>query len=170
MVNKNDSSPSIEQSLKMIEEKLSLQKGKKKQFKTNGGKEKKTSLSNLFENNKKNIKKSNFPKEKEEVLLLTKKIGEPKKTISHKNKVLKKSKNISKMNKEENVIYNIKDPKNLSKTTDLAVIIKKLKKIRDKKLVKKKGIKSKKINKEIKNLNETINLAEDLFKKELLDL
>ena len=41
-MNNKNTSPTIEQSLKMIEEKLSLQKGKKKQFKTNGGKEKKT--------------------------------------------------------------------------------------------------------------------------------
>ena len=48
------------------------------------------------------------------------------------------------------------------------LIIKKLKNIRDKILNKKK--KSKEINKEIEKLNETIDLAEDLFKKELLDL
>tara|TARA_B100000686_G_C16230032_1_gene684393 strand:- start:9 stop:140 length:132 start_codon:yes stop_codon:yes gene_type:complete len=43
-----------------------------------------------------------------------------------------------------------------------------LKGIRDKKLNKNK--KSKKNNREIRKLNETIDLAEDLFKKELLDL
>ena len=71
--------------------------------------------------------------------------------------------------KEDNEInLTIKDSKNLNKTTELAVIIKKLKSIRDKKLDNNK--KSKKINKEIRKLDETIDLAEDLFKKELLDL
>ena len=62
------------------------------------------------------------------------------------------------------------DNRNLSKTTDLAVIIKKLKNIRDNKINSNKTRSSKKINNEIKKLNETINLAEDLFTKELLDL
>ena len=48
------------------------------------------------------------------------------------------------------------------------MIIKKLKNIKDKILNKNKN--SKEINKEIGKLNETIDLAEDLFKKELLDL
>ena len=58
----------------------------------------------------------------------------------------------------------------MNKTTDLAVIIKKLKRIRDKKINDNKSKISEKINKEIQKLNETIDLAEDLFKKELLDL
>ena len=49
------------------------------------------------------------------------------------------------------------------------MIIKKLKKIRDEELNNNKE-KSLKKNKEIIKLNETIDLAEDLFKKELLDL
>jgi len=60
--------------------------------------------------------------------------------------------------------------KQLNKTIDLAVIIKKLKKIRDEELNNNKEKSLKKKNKEIIKLNETIDLAEDLFKKELLDL
>ena len=99
-------------------------------------------------------------------MLLTNKINE-------KDKDLKKTVN-PKINKapekkeEKEIDLNIESSRNLSKTTDLAVIIKKLKNMRDKKLNNKK--KSKKINKEIRKLNETIDLAEDLFKKELLDL
>ena len=50
------------------------------------------------------------------------------------------------------------------------MIIRKLKRIRDKKINNNKSKISEKINKEIQKLNETIDLAEDLFKKELLDL
>jgi len=50
------------------------------------------------------------------------------------------------------------------------VIIKKLKKIRNEELNNNKEKSLKKKNKEIIKLNETIDLAEDLFKKELLDL
>ena len=48
--------------------------------------------------------------------------------------------------------------------------VKKLKNIRDNKTNSNKIRSSKKLNNEIKKLNETINLAEDLFTKELLDL
>ena len=83
-------------------------------------------------------------------------------------KVKPKENNKKKQDKE--IDLNIKDHKNLNKTTDLAVIIKKLKRIRDKKINNNKSKISKKINKEIQKLNETIDLAVDLFKKELLDL
>lgn len=52
----------------------------------------------------------------------------------------------------------------------MAVIIKKLRLIRDKKLDNNNRKVSQKIKMEIKKLNETIDLAEELFKKELLDL
>ena len=71
---------------------------------------------------------------------------------------------------KEKIDLNIKDHINLIKITDLAVIIKKLKNIRDRKINNDKRKISNKINSEIKKLNETINLAEELFKKELLDL
>ena len=70
----------------------------------------------------------------------------------------------------QEINLNIKDDKNLNKTTDMAVIIKKLRLIRDKKLDNNNRKVSQKIKMEIKKLNETIDLAEELFKKELLDL
>ena len=105
--------------------------------------------------------------------MLTKKVDDKGKIIKLKeNKILQKKVKVNSESiiekEEEKINLNIKDHKNLSKTTDLAVIIKKLKNIRDKKLNNKKN--SKKINKEIKKLNETVDLAEELFKKELLDL
>ena len=117
---------------------------------------------------------SNLFKKNDDVLLLTKKIDNKGKVIDFKKKenLRKKLKNKPKekikKRKDKEFDLNIKDYKNLKKTNDLAVIIKKLKNIRDKILNKKK--KSKEINKEIEKLNETIDLAEDLFKKELLDL
>ena len=166
----NDTSPTIEQSLKMIEEELKARnKGKSdsKTFSKNtdllkeNGKIK-LPLSNLFKKNDKSKKKISKPQIKDDVLLLTKKIDNKGKVVDFKRK--EKIKKI----KDEKFDLNIKDYKNLKKTTDLAVIIKKLKNIRDKILNKKKN--SKEINKEIGKLNETIDLAEDLFKKELLDL
>ena len=106
---------------------------------------------------------------KDDVFLLTKKVVDKDKIINLKEiKVKPKENNKKKQDKE--IDLNIKDHKNLNKTTDLAVIIKKLKRIRDKKINNNKSKISKKINKEIQKLNETIDLAEDLFKKELLDL
>ena len=165
-----DNLPTIEQSLKMIEEELKIRsKGKSdsKTFSKNtdllkeNGKIK-LPLSNLFKKNDKSKKKILKPQIKDDVLLLTKKIDNKGKVVDFKRK--EKIKKI----KDEKFDLNIKDYKNLKKTTDLAMIIKKLKNIKDKILNKKKN--SKEINKEIGKLNETIDLAEDLFKKELLDL
>ena len=165
-----DTPPTIEQSLKMIEEELKIRnKGKSdsKTFSKNtdllkeNGKIK-LPLSNLFKKNDESKKKILKPQIKDDVLLLTKRIDNKGKVVDFKRK--EKIKKI----KDEKFDLNIKDYKNLKKTTDLALIIKKLKNIRDKILNKKKN--SKEINKEIGKLNETIDLAEDLFKKELLDL
>ena len=175
MVN-NGTSPTIEESLKMIEEKLKIQK-KGISEKTNVLKEDRTkssSLSKLFKENKE--EKIIKPKKKDKVLLLTKKIDDKGKIVDLKKdkisqKELKvKPKNIVEKKQDEGTGLGIKDHKNLNKTIDLAVIIKKLKKIRDEELNNNKEKSLKKKNKEIIKLNETIDLAEDLFKKELLDL
>ena len=172
--------PTIEESLRMIEEKLS--KGEKNKKKTSNSEtfnqNKKPSLeSSLLSDllDKKKISKKNVKKKEkdDDVLLLTKKVNKNGEIIDLKTtkKVLPKSeKEIT--NKIEDDQYkkldNNSSNKNLSKTGDLAVIINKLKEIRDKKINKKKHSKS--INKEITKLNETILLAEELFKKELLNL
>ena len=183
--------PTIEESLRMIEEKLS--KGEKNKKKTSNSEtfnqNKKPSLkpsllSDLLDKkeiSKKNVKKKEkdddvllLTKEKDDdVLLLTKKVNKNGEIIDLKitKKVLPKSeKEIT--NKIEDDQYkkldNNSSNKNLSKTGDLAVIINKLKAIRDKKINKKRHSKS--INKEITKLNKTILLAEELFKKELLNL
>ena len=175
MANK-DTSPTIEESLKMIEEKLKIQK-KGISEKTNVLKEDRTkssSLSKLFKENKE--EKIIKPKKKDKVLLLTKKIDDKGKIVDLKKdkisqkKLKVKSKNIVEKKQDEGIDLSIKDHKNLNKTIDLAVIIKKLKKIRDEELNNNKEKSLKKKNKEIIKLNETIDLAEDLFKKELLDL
>jgi len=177
-----DTPPTIEQSLKMIEEELKIRnKGKSdsKTFSKNtdllkeNGKIK-LPLSNLFKKNDKSKKKILKSQIKDDVLLLTKRIDNKGKVVDFKKKenlqkkLQNKPKEKIKKIKDEKFDLNIKDYKNLKKTTDLALIIKKLKNIRDKILNKKKN--SKEINKEIGKLNETIDLAEDLFKKELLDL
>ena len=175
MVNK-DTSPTIEESLKMIEEKLKIQK-KGISEKTNVLKEdiaKSSSLSKLFKEYKE--EKIIKPKKKDKVLLLTKKIDDKGKIVDLKKdkisqkKLKVKPKNIVEKKQDEGIGLSIKDHKNLNKTIDLAVIIKKLKKIRDEELNNNKEKSLKKKNKEIIKLNETIDLAEDLFKKELLDL
>jgi hypothetical protein len=175
MVN-NGTSPTIEESLKMIEEKLKIQK-KGISEKTNVLKEDRTkssSLSKLFKENKE--EKIIKPKKKDKVLLLTKKIDDKGKIVDLKKdeisqkKLKVKPKNIVEKKQDEGTGLGIKDHKNLNKTIDLAVIIKKLKKIRDEELNNNKEKSLKKKKKEIIKLNETINLAEDLFKKELLDL
>mgnify|MGYP000117810067 FL=1 len=175
MVN-NGTSPTIEESLKMIEEKLKIQK-KGISEKTNVLKEDRTkssSLSKLFKENKE--EKIIKPKKKDKVLLLTKKIDDKGKIVDLKKdkisqkKLKVKPKNIVEKKQDEGIGLSIKDHKNLNKTIDLAVIIKKLKKIRDEELNNNKEKSLKKENKEIIKLNETIDLAEDLFKKELLDL
>lgn len=175
MVNKG-TSPTIEESLKMIEEKLKIQK-KGISEKTNVLKEDRTkssSLSKLFKENKE--EKIIKPKKKDKVLLLTKKIDDKGKIVDLKKdkisqkKLKVKPKNIVEKKQDEGIGLSIKDHKNLNKTIDLAVIIKKLKKIRDEELNNNKEKSLKKKNKEIIKLNETIDLAEDLFKKELLDL
>ena len=168
-MDKKDTFPTIEQSLKMIEEELKARNKGKSDSKTF---RKNTRL--LKENGKIRLPLSNLFKKNDDVLLLTKKIDNKGKVIDFKKKenLRKKLKNKPKEKikkiKDKEFDLNIKDYKNLKKTNDLAVIIKKLKNIRDKILNKKK--KSKEINKEIEKLNETIDLAEDLFKKELLDL
>ena len=173
-MNNKDNSPTIEQSLKMIEEKLKSEKTIKKIDKNINKEKKNKSLKSLF---KKNSNDKNIvvkPKKKDNVFLLTKKVDDKGQIIDLKNNkvaIEKKKYQPKKIveKKEDNEInLTIKDSKNLNKTTELAVIIKKLKSIRDKKLDNNK--KSKKINKEIRKLDETIELAEDLFKKELLDL
>ena len=175
MVN-NGTSPTIEESLKMIEDKLKIQK-KGISEKTNVLKEDRTkssSLSKLFKENKE--EKIIKPKKKDKVLLLTKKIDDKGKIVDLKKdkisqkKLKVKPKNIVEKKQDEGTGLGIKDHKNLNKTIDLAVIIKKLKKIRDEELNNNKEKSLKKKNKEIIKLNETIDLAEDLFKKELLDL
>ena len=175
MANKNIS-PTIEESLKMIEEKLKIQK-KGISENTNVLKEnraKDPSLSKLFKENKE--EKIIKPKKKDNVLLLTKKINDKgtivdlKKDKISQKKLKVKPKNIVEKKQDEGTGLGIKDHKNLNKTIDLAVIIKKLKKIRDEELNNNKEKSLKKKNKEIIKLNETIDLAEDLFKKELLDL
>ena len=175
MVN-NGTYPTIEESLKMIEEKLKIQK-KGISEKTNVLKEDRTkssSLSKLFKENKE--EKIIKPKKKDKVLLLTKKIDDKGKIVDLKKdkisqkKLKVKPKNIVEKKQDEGIGLSIKDHKNLNKTIDLAVIIKKLKKIRDEELNNNKEKSLKKKNKEIIKLNETIDLAEDLFKKELLDL
>jgi len=175
MVN-NGTSPTIEESLKMIEDKLKIQK-KGISEKTNVLKEDRTkssSLSKLFKENKE--EKIIKPKKKDKVLLLTKKIDDKGKIVDLKKdkisqkKLKVKPKNIVEKKQDEGIGLSIKDHKNLNKTIDLAVIIKKLKKIRDEELNNNKEKSLKKKNKEIIKLNETIDLAEDLFKKELLDL
>ena len=175
MVN-NGTSPTIEESLKMIEEKLKIQK-KGISEKANVLKEdraKSSSLSKLFKENKE--EKIIKPKKKDKVLLLTKKIDDKGKIVDLKKdkisqkKLKVKPKNIVEKKQDEGIGLSIKDHKNLNKTIDLAVIIKKLKKIRDEELNNNKEKSLKKKNKEIIKLNETIDLAEDLFKKELLDL
>ena len=175
MVN-NGTSPTIEESLKMIEEKLKIQK-KGISEKTNVLKEDRTkssSLSKLFKENKE--EKIIKPKKKDKVLLLTKKIDDKGKIVDLKKdkisqkKLKVKPKNIVEKKQDEGTGLGIKDHKNLNKTIDLAVIIKKLKKIRDEELNNNKEKSLKKKNKEIIKLDQTIDLAEDLFKKELLDL
>ena len=157
MANKS-TSPTIEESLKMIEEKLKTQKRNIKVNKNiikNTNKD--SSLINLFEKKEENKKVKKIEK-KDDVLLLTRKVDDKGKIIDTR----KKSK--------EKIDLNIKDQINLIKINDIAVIIKKLKNIRDRKINNDKRKISNKINSEIKKLNETINLAEELFKKELLDL
>ena len=173
-MNNKDNFPTIEQSLKMIEEKIKFEKKSNKTNKKSFNKKESKSLINLFKINKDKKKIITKPKKKGNVLLLTKKVDDKGQIIDLQNKKVdveqKKSrpKRIVEKKEDKEINLTIKDNKNLNKTTELAVIIKKLKGIRDKKLNKNK--KSKKKNREIRKLNETIDLAEDLFKKELLDL
>ena len=154
MVN-NGTSPTIEESLKMIEEKLKIQK-KGISEKTNVLKEDRTkssSLSKLFKENKE--EKIIKPKKKDKVLLLTKKIDDKGKIVDLKKdeisqkKLKVKPKNIVEKKQDEGTGLGIKDHKNLNKTIDLAVIIKKLKKIRDEEL---NNNKEKSLKKKIKKL------------------
>ena len=183
MSDNKSNSPTIEQSLRMIEEKLAEEKkGKKKDLiSKNNKKISKSSstdfsFSNLFkkEKSEKNAIKTN---KVDEVFLLTKKIDDEGKIIDLKRKKVltkkpkSKVKNEAQEVKKERINVDIKNYRTLSKTGDLAVIINKLKEIRDHKMSKiKKKKHSNKIKQEIRKLNETIVLAEDLFKKELLNL
>jgi len=158
----------------MIEERLKSGKKSKKINKNINEERKNKSLLNLFKEDTVEKKTVIKHEEKDNVLLLTRKVDDKGKIVDLKNnkiankkKEFQLKKNVEKKEDKE-INLTIKDNKNLKKTTELAVIIKKLKNIRDKKLDTSK--KSKKNNKEIKKLNETIDLAEDLFKKELLDL
>ena len=169
-----DNFPTIEQSLKMIEERLKSGKKSKKINKNINEERKNKSLLNLFKEDTVEKKTVIKHEEKDNVLLLTRKVDDKGKIVDLKNNKIANKKKESQLKKnvekkeDKEINLTIKDNKNLNKTTELAVIIKKLKGIRDKKLNKNK--KSKKNNREIRKLNETIDLAEDLFKKELLDL
>ena len=94
--------------------------------------------------------------EKDNVLLLTRKVDDKGKIVDLKNNKIANKKKESQLKKnvekkeDKEINLTIKDNKNLNKTTELAVIIKKLKGIRDKKLNKNK--KSKKNNKEIRKI------------------
>ena len=171
-----DISPTIEQSLKMIEKEIEIRKKGKsdnKIFAHNSNilkkhDKKKSKLNNLFKRNGE-AKKKILKKKKDDVLLLTNKVSEKKKINNLKEVKVRPNEKIKKKQYQE-INLNIKDDKNLNKTTDMAVIIKKLRLIRDKKLDNNNRKVSQKIKMEIKKLNETIDLAEELFKKELLDL
>ena len=90
----NDTSPTIEQSLKMIEEELKTRskgKGDSKTFSTNTNLLKengkiKLPLSNLFKKNDKSKKKISKPQIKDDVLLLTKRIDNKGKVVDFKKK------------------------------------------------------------------------------------
>ena len=179
MGNNKDNAPTIQETLRLIEAKLANNKTKKKGISNKDTKNiasNNISLSNIFKKREENKKQVIKSEKNDNVLLLTKKVDEKGKIVDLKRKkTFKKELKIKtkdKIEKEQDKKINLKiiDNRNLSKTTDLAVIIKKLKNIRDNKINSNKIRSSKKINNEIKKLNETINLAEDLFTKELLDL
>ena len=184
MTNDKNITPTIEESLRIIKKKLAENKKNKKtttSANTVREVEKKSisqelNLSSLFEENNKDIKNIAKKKNDEEVLLLTKKVDENGKIIDLRKKkeaVFKKKETRNKNKNEKNKSLDIKivNYKVLNKTGDMAIIISKLKEIRDHKISKIKEKKhSNKIKQEIRKLNETIALAEDLFKKELLNL
>ena len=179
MGNNKDNAPTIQETLRLIEAKLANNKTKKKGISNKDTKNiasNNISLSNIFKKREENKKQVIKSEKNDNVLLLTKKVDEKGKIVDlERKKTFKKELKIKtkdKIEKEQDKKINLKiiDNRNLSKTTDLAVIIKKLKNIRDNKINSNKTRSSKKINNEIKKLNETINLAEDLFTKELLDL
>ena len=168
----NNTSPTIEESLKMIEEKLDIQKNVKKINKNNI---KKASEKSVIQKNKPPLKelfkdsKANNKKQKQDgFYLLTKKVGKDGSIVNLQKTKPKPKIKSEERNKETN--FNTKKYKNLDKTGELALIINKLKDLRDDLKRNKNKKNSKKINKEIKKLSETIVLAEDLFKKDLLDL
>ena len=173
MSQNKDTTPTIEESMRLIEEKLSESKTNKKRIPKQVSKQNKeistktSSLPNLFKGKTTNEKNKTKIEKTEDVLLLTKKVDKKGKILDV-NKI-KKDKKDKKGNK--NLITPIANHKILSKTGDMALIINKLKIIRDKKVEQRNNKKNpKKINKEIKKLNETISLAEELFKKEFLEL
>ena len=168
----NNTSPTIEESLKMIEEKLDIQKNVKKINKNNI---KKASEKSVIQKNKPPLKelfkdsKANNKKQKQDgFYLLTKKVGKDGRIVNLQKTEPKPKIKSEERNKQTN--FNTKKYKNLDKTGELALIINKLKDLRDDLKRNKNKKNSKKINKEIKKLSETIVLAEDLFKKDLLDL
>ena len=170
MSNNKDIIPTIEQSIEMIQKKLSEGKKEKKIVNTKNTNKSKhlkkdnSRLPNLFY--KKIVSKDTF--------LLTKKIDNKGKVVDLKKILKKKEKkegaNKIEEKKDEKNNLNFVNYKNLNKTGDLALIINKLKNLRDnlKNTKNKKNLT--KTNQEVKKLNETIDVAEDLFKKELLDL
>ncbi len=179
MGNNKDNAPTIQETLRLIEAKLANNKTKKKGISNKDTKNiasNNISLSNIFKKREENKKQVIKSEKNDNVLLLTKKVDEKGKIVdlerkkTFKKKLKIKTKNKIEKEKDKKINLKIIDNRNLSKTTDLAVIIKKLKNIRDNKINSNKTRSSKKINNEIKKLNETINLAEDLFTKELLDL
>ena len=149
-----DNFPTIEQSLKMIEERLKSGKKSKKINKNINEERKNKSLLNLFKEDTVEKKTVIKHEEKDNVLLLTRKVDDKGKIVDLKNNKIANKKKESQLKKnvekkeDKEINLTIKDNKNLKKTTELAVIIKKLKNIRDKKLDTSK--KSKKNNKEIK--------------------
>lgn len=182
MTNDKNITPTIEESLRIIKKKLAENKKNKKTITSaNTIREvkkkslsQKLNLSSFYEKNKKDIKNIVKKKNDEEVLLLTKKVDENGKIIDlkkRKKSVFKKKENRNKNKKNKSLDIKIVNYKVLNKTGDMAIIISKLKEIRDHKISKIKEKKhSNKIKQEIRKLNETIALAEDLFKKELLNL
>jgi len=158
MAEGKDTTPTIEESLRMIEEKLAG--GKKSKKKT-------SAFSNV--STKKKIIKINAKKinKNDDILLLTKKVDKSGKIIDLK----KKKKIFPKLEKEQTNKIKKYQYKILKKTGDMAAIINKLKIIRNQKVnqITKKEY-SQEINEEIIKLNETISMAEELFKKELFDL
>ena len=85
-MNNKDNFPTIEQSLKMIEEKIKFEKKSNKTNKKSFNKKESKSLINLFKINKDKKKIITKPKKKGNVLLLTKKVDDKGQIIDLQNK------------------------------------------------------------------------------------